>query len=70
MHIGDTVMIYEKPLTEEQPEGEAILVEQLSTSRHEYSKGRELQQWTVVFDDNIEAEAYTRFILADSPVIN
>ena len=46
MKIGDTVKIYQKPLTEEDFEGKAILIKRLDSNRNN------LEYWTVQFRDS------------------
>ena len=60
MKQGDKVMIYSKPLTREEPEGEAILVKQLEG----YDGNQPLRRWKVKFTGEGEPEVY-RFILPE-----
>ena len=48
MKSGDVVTIYEKPITKEQPEGEAVLIKKLSEHR-----GKEYWEIKFLLDDFI-----------------
>lgn len=57
MKSGDTIVVYEDPLTKEKPEGKAVLLRKNGTV------GPEMERWMVRFeDDGFEAE---RFIAVD-----
>lgn len=58
MKKGDKIKIYQKPITQEDFEGEAILVKCLNPNMGKYS-GKILQRWDVKFPDGI----YERGIL-------
>ncbi len=59
--VGDVVQIFNDPLEELKPEGEAELVELLIADCGCYL-GRRQQRWRVRFSDDPSA-TYTRFIL-------
>lgn len=59
MKAGDKVMIYQKPLTEEDEEGMATLVERTDKGAGEWN-GRDVERWLVSFD----GDEYERQILA------
>lgn len=48
-------MIYAKPLTREEPEGEATLVEKMG-------EGRGVEMWMVRFDGDADDDLYCRVI--------
>jgi len=62
MKAGDTVMIYEDPLTERKSEGKALLV-----SRHSVDgpfNGRSLEHWKVRFiNDDDKKRTFFRTVL-------
>jgi len=60
MEKGDIRVIYQKPLTEEEPEGEARLVERLHISRY-------MEFWDVAFTTE-PGQVYARWIKRDNIV--
>lgn len=59
---GDVVTIYEDPVTEQIPEGEAKLVYRLSSS-YAYDLGRDMEQWVVQFLEDDPPRNVTRQFL-------
>lgn len=57
---GDKVKIYQKPLTEEEFEGEAVLVNQIIA--HENDK---MEYWEVRFYSRDWTETYNRWVRKD-----
>jgi len=60
MKIGQIVTIYEKPVTEQEPEGDAEIREVIDLDCGNYN-GRDMIRCNVRFDG--ENELYSRFIL-------
>ena len=50
MKVGDTVTVYEDPITELRPEGDVRLLELLTANQGNFD-GRVLQYWSVEFLD-------------------
>jgi hypothetical protein len=53
MRKGQKVKIYQKPLTQEDFEGEAVLVKQLTNKQYGINH---LQKWVVEFEDGMKVE--------------
>ena len=56
MKTGDKVMIYQDPLTEKMPEGEATLLRRIGERQHDGYDGCTLERWRVRFDGETEPE--------------
>ena len=59
--VGTTHTIYERPLTQEKPEGKAKLVECLRDASQFDYPGLIVQEWMVAFEDEPE-DTYRRVI--------
>lgn len=57
MRPGQRVQIFEDPITQEKPEGMAILID--PTGSTDFDLG---QQWNVQFDDDHDGDTYTRWV--------
>jgi len=63
MKKGDKVMIYRRPISEREPEGEARLLRCLNSDAGIYN-GRLAQHWEVEFGDGPESVIVQRTVLA------
>jgi len=55
MNKGDVVSIFEDPVTEQKPEGKAMLVRKTRTPDVELGDGSHLEFWVVAFPHGEEA---------------
>ncbi len=60
---GKKLTIHQRPLTQEQPEGEATLIKCLRGSSHFDYPGLIVEEWEVKFDG--ESKTYERIIAAE-----
>lgn len=55
MKAGDTVMIYEDPMTQKKPEGKAVLVGKIAETQV-------MERWNVKFESDEDQITYARWI--------
>lgn len=66
MKRGDTVSIYQKPITGEDYEGEGVLTRPASYRQEIIEDGKHTTEWYVVFPEDGNSQGLYRTILVDA----